>query len=116
MQANLLRLYVGTAGVGVGHDEVTLLETNIDDATGEQLVFRYRAVMGDAGAPRSLHNRGLDEEESTGRFVDGPLSTNFCERMEDLIFMHTGSLGIRRQLMARRKLHREIIRVETAAG
>ena len=38
-QANLLRAFVGTAAVNAGHDEVTVLETNIDDATGEQIGF-----------------------------------------------------------------------------
>src|SRR5690606_15953962 len=35
-QANILRVLVGCAAPS-GHDEVVLLETNIDDASGEQI-------------------------------------------------------------------------------
>jgi hypothetical protein len=101
--------------VGVGHDEVTLLETNIDDATGEQIGFAIERLW-DAGA-LEVYTTAVAMKKNR----PGVLLTVLCpaiarERIEDLLFMHTGSLGIRRQHMTRRKLHREIVRVETSLG
>ncbi len=114
-QANLLRLFVGTVGVSVGHDEVTVLETNIDDATGEQLGFAIERLW-DAGALDVITTAVAMKKNRPGVMLTVICPTAFRERMEDLMFMHTGSLGIRRQLVTRRKLHREIIRVETPLG
>ncbi len=114
-QANLLRLFLGTVAVAAGHDEITLLETNIDDATGEQIGFAIERLW-DAGA-LDVYTTAIAMKKNR----PGVMLTVLCpsvnrERIEDVMFVHTGSLGIRRQVLTRRKLHREIIRVETPLG
>jgi uncharacterized protein (TIGR00299 family) protein len=114
-QANLLRVFIGTAAGDVGHDEVALLESNLDDATGEQIGFAIERLW-DAGA-LEVYSTPIAMKKNR----PGTLLTVLCqpaqrERIEDVFFIHTGSLGIRRQLMLRRKLHREVVRVETPLG
>ncbi len=91
-QANLLRIFVGTDGVEVGHDEVTVLETNIDDATGEQLGFAIERLW-DAGALEVYTTAVAMKKNRPGVLLTVLCPPAFRERIEDLIFMHTGSLG-----------------------
>ncbi len=74
-QANLLRIFVGTDGVEVGHDEVTVLETNIDDAT----VSSWGLPSSDYGTPvrwRSVYHGRRHEEESSRCAADSALSAS----------------------------------------
>lgn len=114
-QANLLRVLIGSGTGETGHDEVAVLESNIDDATGEQLGFAIERLW-EAGA-LEVYTTPVAMKKNR----PGVLLTVLCqpvqrERIEDILFTHTGSLGIRRQLMLRRKLHREVVRVETPLG
>ena len=71
---NLLRLMVGETAPATGQragcapiaDAIVLLETNLDDATGESLGYCRRATV--AGRrPRRVDDAAGDEEESAGR-------------------------------------------------
>lgn len=113
-QANLLRVLIGEP-ICEEADEVDVIETNLDDATGEQLGF----------AISQLWKSGVLDVYTTAVAMKknrpGTLVTVVClpgqrSIVEDCLFQHTGSLGVRRSRMARRKLHREIVRVDTPYG
>ncbi len=110
-----MRLFLGQTAVDIGSDEVLLLETNIDDATVNKLVLPSNAC-GMLGRSTFIPALIAMKKDRPGVLLSVLCPPAYGQRLEDLIFMHTGSLGIRRQLMARRKLHREIIRVETSLG
>ena len=69
-QANVLRLLVGQAADGRrrrrSQDQVCVLETNLDDTSGEVVGYCTRAALGGRG-PGRLHDGHPDEEEPARR-------------------------------------------------
>ncbi|MEW6252510.1 MAG: nickel pincer cofactor biosynthesis protein LarC [Planctomycetota bacterium] len=115
---NILRLLVGEvegpASVE-GQDRVTVLETQVDDATG-QMVAHAAARLLEAGA---LDVYAAPIVMKKGR--PGQLLTVICgdadaAGLQDLLFAETTTFGIRRHECARRTLAREHMRVTTAFG
>ena len=100
---------------GKERDRVVLLETNIDDATGEVLGYAMSRLM-DAGAldvyftPIQMKkNRPAVMLSVLGRPDD-------VERLSDIVFRETSTIGIRVQELDRITLKREIRTVQTELG
>lgn len=113
-QANLLRVLIGKP-LEHDQDEVSVLETNLDDVTGEQLGFAIEQ-MWKAGA-LDVYTTAIGMKKNR----PAVLLSVICRpesrlSLEDCLFKHTGSLGIRRSLLKRSKLRREIRRVEIPGG
>ncbi len=112
---NVLRLIVGTTDTAAHSDSVVVLETNLDDASGEMLGF---------AAERCLTAGALDVwmvPIQMKKFRPGTALHVICNPdqaadLEDVIFSETGTLGIRRRLVERRILERTVATVETAFG
>ncbi len=96
-------------------DTVTVLETNIDDCTPEAMGFVMDALL-NAGA-RDVYFTGIQMKKSR----PGVLLTVICtpedrEKMENIIFTHTTTIGIRYGEVKRSVLHREKIEFDTELG
>ena len=65
-QANLLRLLVGEATPATASDQVTVLETNLDDASGELIGYAIARLWA-AGALDVYSSRHRDEKEPARR-------------------------------------------------
>ena len=112
---NVLRIVVGTADEESRHDAVIVLETNLDDASGEMLGF---------AAERCLAAGALDVwmvPIQMKKFRPGTALHVICRpeqatELEDLIFSETGTLGIRRRRVERRILERTVATVDTPFG
>ena len=112
---NVLRVVIGEESSAVGTDSVTVLETNVDDASAEVLGF---------AAERCLAAGALDVwmvPIQMKKFRPGTALHVICRpekaaEMEDLIFSETGTLGIRRRLLERRILDRRVDTVDTPFG
>lgn len=118
-QANILRaILLEDAHAEPGElpgDEVTLLETNLDDCTGEALGF----VMGEllARGARDVWYTPIQMKKNRPAHQLSVLCDEADRsQMERLIFRHTTAIGIRRMTLARTILPRRILRVETACG
>ena len=76
---NILRLLVGEAAEAPADDtdQVCVLETNLDDISGE-LIGYCTSRLWDLGALDVFTHGHPDEEESAGREGDGPLSAGRC--------------------------------------
>lgn len=117
---NLLRVLVGdrasgTAGDGDECDTVTVLETHVDDCTGQVLAHACERIL-QSGA---LDAYFLPIQMKKGR--PGQLLTVLCrpadaERIEALLFAETTTFGIRRHECRRSKLARERVAVATRFG
>ena len=121
---NILRLWVGTANhdlanpdrkVGGETDTVTVLETNLDDCTGEVIGYAIDRLFA-AGA---LDVFAVPIQMKKNR--PAVLLTVICEaetvsELEAILFRETGTFGIRRTTAVRTKLHREAIVVATPWG
>ncbi len=116
MRPNVLRLLIGDSADSSDEcDEITLLETHLDDATGEQIAHAFDALFS-AGA---LDVFAIPITMKKGRpgvllSVLAPLD---CQAAcEEAIFSHTTTFGIRRQTCTRAKLAREVETVATRFG
>jgi len=115
--ANILRLIIGRAekSAMADTDSVYLLETNIDDATAEQIGYVSEKLL-EAGAldvfttPIYMkHNRPAVKLSAICRSEDEM-------KITQLIMEQGITFGIRKQLLARSKLLRSFVTVQTKFG
>jgi pyridinium-3,5-bisthiocarboxylic acid mononucleotide nickel chelatase len=115
--ANVLRLFLGESAQAdrTNADIVCLLETNIDDVSGEIVGY----VMG------KLLEKGALDVFSTPIYMKqnrpAVKLSIICEvgdiaKMEQLLFEEQVTFGIRRQILQRSKLAREFVTIETKFG
>jgi uncharacterized protein (TIGR00299 family) protein len=112
---NVVRLVLGeVAGEGAAADAV-LLETNLDDATGQQVA---RAIE------RALSAGALDAWAAPVTMKKGRPGVVLCvlaepaaaAGLEALLFRETPTLGVRRHAVARTALSRRSVSVDTPYG
>ena len=114
---NVLRLILGaeTACDQASTDSVCLLETNIDDVSGELLssvmdkLFECGALDVFTTPIYMKHNRPATQLSVICRFEDIP-------RTEQTIFQHGITFGLRKQTLQRSKLTRTFVTVQTEFG
>lgn len=113
-QANILRVIVGTS-LASHQDDVCVLETNLDDVTGEQIGFTIDQLWR-AGALDVFTTPIQMKKNRPATLLSVICRPESRDTVEAALFEHSGSLGIRRSHMQRRKLHREVIKVATSLG
>jgi uncharacterized protein (TIGR00299 family) protein len=112
---NVLRVLIGEAETAGTADTVLLLETNIDDMNPQL----YEHLLGRLFAAGALDVWLTPVYMNKGRpgIVLGVLGRPQDEiALSEVIFRETTTLGLRRQLIERRSLPREIQTVETKFG
>jgi uncharacterized protein (TIGR00299 family) protein len=114
-QPNLLRLIVGDAADGFTSDQIWVLETNLDDCSGE-LIGHCVHLLSQAGA-LDVYTTAIQMKKNR----PGVVLSVLCQAadvpaMERILFRETTTLGIRRWPADRRKLERHPLTVETALG
>jgi uncharacterized protein (TIGR00299 family) protein len=115
-QANLVRLLVGDAIDGqAGSDSITVLETNLDDVSGE-VIGHCIGQLWESGV-LDVYTTAIQMKKNR----PGVMLTVLCRgeqvaSAEAIIFRETGTLGIRRWSAARHVLAREKHQVTTAWG
>lgn len=96
-------------------DCIYKLESNIDDCTGETLGYVMQRLF-DAGA-RDVHYMPVFMKKNRPAYqLNVICSEEDIEKLEEIIFMETTTIGIRRQRMERSVLNREIKEVQTSIG
>ncbi len=126
-QPNVLRLFIGEAAArakgaeangandATEDEDILVLEANLDDMS--PLVYGYFAERAlDAGA---LDVFSIPVQMKKNR--PGQLVTVLCkpvdrEKLSDLLFRETTTLGVRQSTVQRRTLRRESVTVETSHG
>ncbi len=116
-QANLLRVFLGeAAGETVNHSEpLWIVETNIDDASGETIAYAAEQLMA-AGALDVTTVAIQMKKNRPGVLIQVLCQPAFVERAEAILFAETTTLGVRRWPVQRRSLRREPHTVETSLG
>ena len=121
-RANCVRAFLGESGGR--REQVTRLECNLDDMTGEAVGFAMERLF-EAGA-RDVFTQPIGMKKSR----PGVLLSVIClpddaDRLAAVMMKHTTTLGIRRQDMSRYALDRAVgtaetpfgpVRVKTASG
>lgn len=118
-QPNLLRLFVGhtaeTTLAGTETDDVWVLETNLDDVPGEVIGYCFERLF-DAGALDVFTTPIQMKKNRPGVMLTVLAPAANLARLEEVLFAETPTLGIRRHLAHRHKLHRRAHVVETPWG
>src|SRR5438874_1868757 len=114
-QPNVLRLIVGQAGDLLASDMVWVLETNLDDISGE-VVGHTTAKLFEAGALDVYTTSIQMKKNRPGVLLSVLCGPDLVPKMEKIIFKETGTLGIRRWPASRHKLERRPHSVETSWG
>lgn len=106
---NILRICIGNSPLRemVSKDLVSVLETNIDDMTGEVMGYLIEKIAkyGDQVKDVTIVN-GLTKKNRPVHILKIICSVEIEMKVVNLIFVETGSLGIRRMLCERFKLDR----------
>ncbi len=123
-QPNLLRLLVGEALVGEAAgdptanpaaEQVWLLETNLDDASGELIGYALDKLW-QAGALDVVTTPVQMKKNRPGVTLSVLCQAGQCDALEAILFRETTTLGVRRQSVWRHTLRRETHCVETPWG
>ena len=113
--ANILRLMVGQSDDMSSSDQVCLLETNLDDTSGE-LVGHACSLLLEEGALDVYTTAIQMKKNRPGIMLSLLCNAADMERLRTILFRETLTLGIRHQRIARYKLNRTAHTVETEWG
>jgi uncharacterized protein (TIGR00299 family) protein len=96
-------------------DKIAVLETNLDDCTGEILgAFVETALV--AGALDVFHTPIQMKKKRPGILLTVLCAETDADKFTELILRETTAFGVRRTVAERRKLRREFVEVKTAFG
>jgi pyridinium-3,5-bisthiocarboxylic acid mononucleotide nickel chelatase len=115
---NILRLLAGEeakADLGDEAEQICLLETNLDDTHGE-LVGYCIARLWDAGALDVTTTAIGMKKSRPGVMLSVLCQPGDAEKMEDILFSETCTLGVRCTMVARHVLRRQPRQVSTPWG
>jgi hypothetical protein len=114
-RANVLRLVVGTVAVEPQSDQVFVLETNLDDVSGEMIGYTKQKLLA-AGALDVYSTAIQMKKDRPGTLLAVICCPQDRERLEEILFGETATFGIRRHLVERSKRLRNSCEVETPWG
>jgi pyridinium-3,5-bisthiocarboxylic acid mononucleotide nickel chelatase len=89
---NLLRILVGDSQIST--DQVTILETNLDNVTGEVLGHSFKSLM-DAGALDVTMIPTITKKNRPGHLLRVIVKPGDCDAVSEAIIRETGTLGVR---------------------
>jgi uncharacterized protein (TIGR00299 family) protein len=114
---NLLRLLVGELAAPPSGEEnrVTVLETQVDDATGQNLAYAVAQLL-DAGALDAFLVPIFMKKGRPGQLLTVLARSEQVAALEDILFRETTTFGVRRHECQRRTLVREHATVATPFG
>lgn len=117
--ANILRAILieeqGNAPKTEREEQVWKLESNIDDCTGEALGYTMEKLL-EAGARDVFYSPIYMKKNRPAYLLSVICKEKDCNMLEEIIFMHTTTIGIRKIAYERTILEREIISIETKYG
>lgn len=114
-QGNVLRIIVGKTDGAPLSDQVEVLETNLDDTTGEVIGHTVHALL-DAGALDVYATPIYMKKNRPATKLTILCSRDKKSQLESILFRETTTLGIRHWTAGRRMLAREVASVATDWG
>ena len=116
---NILRLFVGTSPAmkseGLETDRIWMLETNLDDVSGEVVGFTLECLFA-AGALDAFTIPIAMKKNRPGVLLSVLATEDKVAELEAIVFRETKTFGVRRHAVERHKLHRQAKVVETPWG
>lgn len=115
-QANVLRaMILETEEPDEREDQMWIMETNLDDSTGEMLGFAMENLL-EAGASDVWYTPIYMKKNRPAYQLSVLFRESVGEKMEDILFCQTTTIGVRRYPVERTVLERQIRQVETPYG
>lgn len=114
-QANLLRVILGESTRAAESTTVSVIEANIDDATPQVLAYTIDRLMSAGALDASLQSIQM-KKGRPGSLLRVIAKPEDQERLAELVFAETTTLGLRIYSAERRVLERELVEVETPWG
>ena len=114
-QPNLLRLFVGAAASDAGSEQVWVLETNLDDISGELVGYCTTRLL-EAGALDVYATAIQMKKNRPGVKLSVLCKAAGVEPLEAILFAETTTLGVRRWPVSRHVLVRQAHAVRTPWG
>jgi hypothetical protein len=96
-------------------DRVAVLETNLDDVSGEILGYFVEAALA-AGALDVFHTPIQMKKNRPGVLLAVLCAETDADKFSEMILRETSAFGVRRTLAERRKLRREFTKIKTPFG
>jgi uncharacterized protein (TIGR00299 family) protein len=96
-------------------DRVAVLETNLDDCTGEILGHFVETALA-AGALDVFHTPVQMKKNRPGVLLTVLCAETEADKFSELMLRETTAFGVRKTIAERRKLRREFVEVKTAFG
>ncbi len=112
---NLLRVFVGDLSDSATADAVVELSANIDDSTGEVIGAAMDALLS-AGCLDVWAGPIIMKKSRPAWQISALCEVGDAEAVERILFAETTTLGVRRRLCHRSKLHRTFQTVNTPYG
>jgi uncharacterized protein (TIGR00299 family) protein len=113
---NVLRLTLGEpVTLRLASDEVWVIETNIDDATGETIGYAMQQLL-KAGARDAIAIPMSTKKSRPGHILQVIADMSNVEHLSSMVIALTGSLGVRIRPSERRILLRESTTVQVPLG
>lgn len=114
-QANVLRAMILSEEEASAGDEMWVLESNIDDSTGEALGFAMESLL-DAGAADVWYTPIYMKKNRPAYMLSVICKKSQIDTMEEILFIQTTTIGIRKYRAERTVLPREKRTVMTQWG
>lgn len=114
-QPNMLRLFVGETSEAYSADKVWVVETNLDDISGEVIGYCTTRLW-EAGALDVYTTAIQMKKNRPGVTLTVLCPAALIEKMEKILFKETSTLGVRRWPVSRHKLERKAHTLETEYG
>jgi uncharacterized protein (TIGR00299 family) protein len=114
-QPNILRLFVGETVDEAASDQVWVVETNLDDVSGEVIGYAVSKLW-EQGALDVYTTAISMKKNRPGVTITALCPAADVEKIENVLFRETGTLGIRRWPVRRHKMDRKPHTVATAFG
>jgi hypothetical protein len=96
-------------------DRIVVLETNLDDVSGEILGYFVEAALA-AGALDVFHTPIQMKKNRPGVLLAVLCAETDADKFSEMILRETIAFGVRRKLAERRKLRREFTKIKTPFG
>jgi uncharacterized protein (TIGR00299 family) protein len=115
LRANVLRIFIGELHTPPHHEEVVLLETNLDDVSGEIIGYTTQQLL-QAGALDVYTVPIQMKKQRPGVILSVLARPEQAEALTEILFSETGTLGVRQYLLRRSTLARQPHTVLTPLG
>lgn len=114
-RANVLRIVLGISADVRESDRVLVLETNLDDVSGETIGYTKQKLLA-AGALDVFSTAIQMKKDRPGTLLSVICRLEDGDRLEAALFGETGTFGVRRHIAERHKRARHACSVETPWG